>query len=66
MRAWILIQLFVLAAGNFEVDIDRLNGSSYKIWIDNKYFSCTPKSPPLSHGWAYECSGSQRRLRGLS
>lgn len=60
----ILFQLFAVASGNFEVDIDKMNTSSYKIWINEKYYSCTPKTPPLSHSWSYECTGTQRRLRG--
>lgn len=57
--------LLATAYANFEVDIDKLGNSSYKIWIENKYFSCTPKTPPLSHSWAYECEDPHRNLRGF-
>jgi len=51
------------AQATFELDIDQTNTSLYTIWIGDKYYSCTPKTPPLSHSWSYECVGSQRMLR---
>lgn len=49
---------------HFEVDIDKISLSSYKIWINDQYYSCIPKNPPLSHSWSYECVTHNRRLRG--
>lgn len=57
--------LLATASANFEVDIDKLGNSSYKIWIEDNSYSCTPKTPPLSHSWSYECRNTPRSLRGM-
>ena len=56
-----LLFLLPFVNGNFEIDIDKKNNSTYLIIVDNKSFFCTPKTPPLSHGWSYECAGTSQR-----
>jgi len=55
---FISILLPVVVYAYFNVDIDKESNSSYHIIIDNKEFYCTPKTPPLSHSWSYECQGT--------
>jgi len=58
-----LLFFVVFGARAIEIDIDKIYNDNYKIYIGNKIFSCTPKTPPLSHGWSYECETNQRNLR---
>ena len=61
---YIILSILGLTFANLEIDIDRINNTNYKIFIDNQYYSCTPKSPPLSHSWSYNCvSNNHRNLR---
>lgn len=62
---YILISIFTFTLANvqIEIDIDKLNNTNYKILIDKQYYSCTPKTPPLSHSWSYECISNNRNLR---
>jgi hypothetical protein len=46
--------LFLIHTYGMELDIDKINNEQYKISFDNKAYQCT--SPPVSHGWYYECS----------
>lgn len=61
---YILISIFTFALANIEIDIDKINTTNYKILIDKQYYLCTPKSPPSSHSWSYECAlNNHRNLR---
>lgn len=49
--------------GIIEIDIDAVpnpdqaagESSMYRILVDSKQYTCVSASPPLSHGWVYEC-----------
>jgi hypothetical protein len=60
---FILVSFLIVVCAKIEIDIDELKNNSYKIFIDNKQFYCTPKTPPLSHNWSYECESNKRFLR---
>ena len=63
MKFLSIVFFAAVVSANFEVDIDKLGNTSYKIWIDDKYYTCKPKTPPLSHSWSYECVNPPRNLR---
>lgn len=47
----------VSCSSPIEIDIDRLTNSTNAVLItvDHKIYGCSPKTPPLSHSWSYEC-----------
>lgn len=54
MRWFVLLNLFLFVKGTVFVDIETVSNTTYILFPD-KQFSCTPKTPPLSHGWSLEC-----------
>jgi len=55
--------MVMVGAGAFEVDGDTIRGNRTVITIDGDRYACTPRSPPLSHSWSYECTPNHLRGR---
>lgn len=56
MRILIGVFMLALCSGSIEIDIDRLNRTSYSIHVGDRLYMCETKKPPVSHGWSYECN----------
>lgn len=60
MTTMIMMITTIRFVNMFEIDVVEIASTGnqdhiYNVTIATKSYYCRPKSPPLSHGWAYEC-----------
>jgi len=53
-----------MTSNMFEIDVLSMKDENpthlYNITIGQSWYYCKPKTPPLSHGWSYECEENRR------
>jgi len=50
-----LMILYPLQARAIEIDVDVVNTTTRRVFLNETIYLCKIKTPPLSHSWAYEC-----------
>jgi len=55
---------WTMTSNMFEIDVLSMKDENpthlYNITIGQSWYYCKPKTPPLSHGWSYECEENRR------